>query len=148
MNSNEKAAGAALPTYNLSSPSAQPAKTTTWRRNLGRLLTVLALGYLAFEHLPRLMQSMPDSSTHTPGAFKSTCQQAPALLPKQHNLTDTYGYKDRIIEWHSGAIRIPTEIFDVMGPVTEDPRYEVFGDFAECEPPGSLATQRMTLITN
>lgn len=131
MTTNEKAVGTALPTYNPSLPSSPPAKTTTWRRNLGRLLTVLALGYLAFEHLPRLMKSMPSDSTLAPGAFKSTCKQAPALLPKHHNLTDTYGYKDRIIEWHSGAIQIPTEIFDVMGPVNEDARYKVFGDFAE-----------------
>ncbi len=43
------------------------------------------------------------------------------------------GQTDRIADWLSGAVKIPTESYDVMGPVGEDPRWDVFYKFADCE---------------
>ncbi len=55
------------------------------------------------------------------------CTQSPVLTPSA-NLSDVYDpkIKDRIINWLSGAVQIPTECFDVMGPVGEDKRWDVF----------------------
>ncbi len=30
-------------------------------------------------------------------------------------------------------VKIPTEIYDEMGPVDEDPRWQIMGEFHQCE---------------
>ncbi|KAF7430744.1 hypothetical protein PC9H_006455 [Pleurotus ostreatus] len=41
--------------------------------------------------------------------------------------TDTF--KTKAIEWLAGAVRVPTESHDKMGPIGSDPRWEVFVPF-------------------
>ncbi len=60
------------------------------------------------------------------------CRQAEPLLPSSFDVNSlVLGEERQIVDWLSGAVKIPTEIFDVMGDVGEDPRWEVFYRFAE-----------------
>ncbi|RDB15819.1 Carboxypeptidase S [Hypsizygus marmoreus] len=40
-------------------------------------------------------------------------------------------FKSRAVEWLGGAVRVPTESFDDLGPVGKDPRWDVFAPFHE-----------------
>ncbi|OCF32697.1 Gly-Xaa carboxypeptidase [Kwoniella heveanensis BCC8398] len=63
---------------------------------------------------------------------KSSCEQAEPIYPASFDVSALVdGQKDRIITWLSDAVKIPTEIFDVMGEIGEDPRWEVFYKFAD-----------------
>ncbi|KAF8582795.1 carboxypeptidase S [Ramaria rubella] len=65
------------------------------------------------------------------------CPQTDSLFPVKHadlyeqlgNLIDTDDYKLRAIDWLGGAVQIPTESFDLMGPIGEDKRWEAFAPF-------------------
>ncbi|RDX54257.1 carboxypeptidase S [Lentinus brumalis] len=65
------------------------------------------------------------------------CPQVSAVTPDKNNalwtaLGETFStdaFKTRAVEWLGGAVRVPTPSFDKMGPVGEDPRWEVFGPF-------------------
>ncbi|KAF7294427.1 Gly-X carboxypeptidase [Mycena kentingensis (nom. inval.)] len=54
-----------------------------------------------------------------------------ALLSKIGDLLATPEYQTRAIDWLSGAVQVPTEVFDAMPDVDTgiDPRWEVFGPF-------------------
>lgn len=58
------------------------------------------------------------------------CTQVPPITPSV-NTSTAWEAKDRIIEWHQGAIRIPTQVWDEMGAPGEDTRWEVFSKFHE-----------------
>ncbi|KAI0058987.1 carboxypeptidase S [Artomyces pyxidatus] len=68
---------------------------------------------------------------------ESLCPQVDALYPSRNgelwkNLGktfDTDAFKGRAIDWLGGAVRIPTESYDKMGPVGEDVRWEAFQPF-------------------
>lgn len=65
------------------------------------------------------------------------CPQVSELIPKANGalwktLGDTYetdAFKIRAVDWLAGAVRIPTESYDQMGPVGTDPRWEKFRAF-------------------
>ncbi|KAF9820601.1 hypothetical protein IEO21_01304 [Rhodonia placenta] len=67
------------------------------------------------------------------------CSQAPPLIPSTNvqlwgSLGDTYGteaFKNRAVDLLAGAVRIPTQSYDKMGPIGEDPRWEAFVPFHE-----------------
>jgi Gly-Xaa carboxypeptidase len=69
------------------------------------------------------------------------CPQEEALVPQRDinaKLWETLGkdisteeFKERAVKWHSGAVQIPTESYDKMAPVGEDPRWEPFAPFHE-----------------
>ena len=50
-----------------------------------------------------------------------------------HNVSSVRDYKDQIIKWHQGAIRVNTAVFDEMGEPGEDPKWDNFFKFHECE---------------
>ncbi|KAK4689346.1 Gly-Xaa carboxypeptidase, partial [Tremellales sp. Uapishka_1] len=82
---------------------------------------------------------------------KGGCEQAAPIMPKSYNVSKILDEKERIIKWLSGAVRfllkasatvlltkigirqvqIPTEVFDEMGPVDEDPRWKVMTTFQD-----------------
>jgi Gly-Xaa carboxypeptidase len=66
-----------------------------------------------------------------PNKHAGKCEQPAALAPSWDVSSLMEGKKDRIVTWLSNAVKIPTEIFDVMGPVGEDKRWDVFYEFAE-----------------
>jgi len=67
------------------------------------------------------------------------CPQTGPVRPTGHSelysqvgsLLETEDYKLRAAEWLGGAVREPTESYDAMGPIGEDPRWETFGPFHE-----------------
>ncbi|OCF30619.1 hypothetical protein I316_07747 [Kwoniella heveanensis BCC8398] len=62
--------------------------------------------------------------------LKDTCGQAEPILPSLdlHNTSKVWDHKQKIIEWHQGVIRIPTQIYDDIGDSDVDERWEPFGD--------------------
>ena len=66
-----------------------------------------------------------------------SCPQVDLLMPVKHadlygqfgRLIDTDSYKQRAIDWLAGAVQIPTESYDQMGEIGEDPRWEAFAPF-------------------
>ncbi|EIW79241.1 carboxypeptidase S [Coniophora puteana RWD-64-598 SS2] len=70
-----------------------------------------------------------------PPSVDEVCSQAQEIVPEQNgaiwkNLTDVFGaeaFRLELAESLGGAVRIPTESFDDMGPIGEDPRWNTFG---------------------
>jgi Gly-Xaa carboxypeptidase len=68
-------------------------------------------------------------------AAKSLCPQEGALTPSHElygQITEEIGskmFRRRAIKWHSGAVQIPTESYDKMKDVGEDPRWDAFQPF-------------------
>ncbi|KAN0115631.1 carboxypeptidase S [Russula decolorans] len=67
------------------------------------------------------------------------CPQSGALYPESHaqlwkSLGHDYdedAFLTRAVAWLGGAVRIPTESYDSMGPIGEDKRWEAFGPFQD-----------------
>lgn len=127
------AAPETLPTTTATQPKARSNK---WAR-LGAL--VLALGAAPFllsgsdfgllsTPKPTLTRAQIDTALKA-----AACEQAESILPQGFNASALInGEKDQIVAWLSDAVKIPTEMFDVMGPVGEDPRWDVFYQWSEC----------------
>ena len=73
-----------------------------------------------------------------PVTGKAACPQFPALKTLESleglekEVGETIGsdeFFDKSLKRMQGAVRIPTESFDDMGPVGEDPRWDVFKEF-------------------
>jgi hypothetical protein len=69
-------------------------------------------------------------------SLKSSCGQAKPILPSSYNVSRLLEDADKIIENLRAAVRIPTEVYDVMGPVDEDPHWKIFTEFHSCKPCG------------
>lgn len=80
------------------------------------------------------MDYLYQGSSSTPN-----CPQVDTLLPQKNadflakvgKIYDTKEFLNSAIEWLSGAVRVPTETFDSMGPVGEDERWENRANFHE-----------------
>lgn len=65
--------------------------------------------------------------------ISTSCHQAEPLLPKTFDpASAVQGQEGRIRDWLSGAVKVPTEMFDVMGPIGEDARWDIFYNFSDC----------------
>jgi Gly-Xaa carboxypeptidase len=62
-------------------------------------------------------------------AFKSTTDERRKLEEEMQGEFDSDGFFDKSLKRLQGAVQIPTEVFDDMGEVGEDPRWYIFGDF-------------------
>ncbi|WWC71361.1 uncharacterized protein I206_105316 [Kwoniella pini CBS 10737] len=111
-----------------------PSKPGWFNRNRKSLTLVLGL-FLILQHFiisPYLLDLWEDASYDSNVTRKSTCEQAEAIYPKSFDVSSVVeGQKDRLVNWLSGAVKIPTEIFDVMGEIGEDDRWDVFYKFAD-----------------
>ncbi|KAJ9113981.1 hypothetical protein QFC22_005799 [Naganishia vaughanmartiniae] len=121
-----------LPTYDQQTPNHQPRTAAQkGKKALLNLLGLCVAGYLTLQFANS--NSGLSSAVVTSGSkahTQSICQQSPILTPRG-NLTDLYAgdQKDRIIQWLSGAVQIPTEAYDDMVDVEGDERFKIFGDF-------------------
>lgn len=119
------------------SPITLPPKRARLPSILGYILASWVV--LRFFLLPVFVPSLspyplfPHHAHHdTPS---SSCVQATPVLPQAFDVSALVpGNEVRIREWLSGAVKIPTEMFDVMGPIGEDPRWDIFYKFSECTP--------------
>ncbi|KAF7308645.1 Gly-X carboxypeptidase [Mycena chlorophos] len=56
-------------------------------------------------------------------------QRDAALLSTIGGLLKSEDFKSQAVEWLSGAVQVPTEVYDAMPDVGQDPRWEVFAPF-------------------
>ncbi|WRT68600.1 uncharacterized protein IL334_005578 [Kwoniella shivajii] len=130
-----------LPTEKSSLPSTvslsdeQPKQTRfNWVNRHKQSLVLLLGSLLPFQFFVKsdlsfngLYQSSPLASN---ALRKSSCEQADAIYPKVQNVSSlVVGQKERIIDWISGAVQVPTETFDDFGKVGEDDRWDKFYKF-------------------
>ncbi|KAF5350772.1 hypothetical protein D9758_010392 [Tetrapyrgos nigripes] len=102
-------------------------------RNRGVLKKLLVIPVILASAF--LLHHSVDTSTFRPFRHvgdDDLCVQASPLFPDLHdNLwtelqrdLEAKEFKEKVVEWLSGAIQVPTEMFDDMGPVDQDPRWK------------------------
>jgi Gly-Xaa carboxypeptidase len=110
-----------------------PFKRTLWIRYAVLLLGICFLlhNYIIESTSPRWLPSNPKVSA-------PRCPQVePLVLKSTKELDDMEDYlqsktfRDKSIERLSGAVQIPTQSYDDLGPVGEDPRWDIFYTFAD-----------------
>ncbi|TYJ52125.1 hypothetical protein B9479_007279 [Cryptococcus floricola] len=117
-----------LPVAHTPIPQQTPKKTSSWAYRFKSATAVILIvnSLLIFS----LLIPLPDDTLHP--AASSSCQQADPIFPKAVDHSELVkGEKGQIISWLSDAVKIPTEIFDVMGEIGEDERWDVFYEFSE-----------------
>jgi hypothetical protein len=117
----------------------RPARSTVRRLLKWAVLAAVLAQGLLFLH-PGAASSVAGALQHVCGHDHAStaaqlCPQEDALEPRA-DVYSAFGkdlgsdaFRARAVEWHSGAVRIPTESYDKMAPVGEDPRWEAFGPF-------------------
>lgn len=127
-----------LPTFSQDSPT--PKTGCKVKRVLRPILaSLLLLGALSLcpvnlvDVSSGAIDSLGFASSGT--VSSSGCVQPDALRPSD-KLWKTVGdeyttpeFRTRAIDWLAGAVRVPTESYDKMAPVGEDPRWEAFAAF-------------------
>ncbi|KAJ6518628.1 hypothetical protein C8R45DRAFT_1011 [Mycena sanguinolenta] len=116
----------------LPAPAAPAPALRSQRLTKGLFLCFLIPTLLLSGHLASLRY-------YSETALASTCPQVDALVPQRGadvlaNVSDllaTHDFKTKAINWLAGAVQVPTEVFDAMPPVGEDPRWDVFAPFHE-----------------
>lgn len=120
------------------SENAQPARQRGWTKPLFAVLaTFLLVPVLYPSAAGRFMDAVgcPHRAVHlkeNPNKHAGNCAQPDVLHPSFDVSGILEGKKEQIITWLSDAVKIPTEIFDVMGEIGEDKRWDVFYEFADC----------------
>ncbi|KAF8216351.1 hypothetical protein K438DRAFT_1797078 [Mycena galopus ATCC 62051] len=110
-------------------PAPQPAPRTLSHRTKG-LVCIVLLSLLAFRNFAIHRRTDVHSAA-------SGCPQVEALVPQRNaealasvsDLLATPDFKTKAVDWLAGAVQVPTEVFDAMPPVGQDPRWEVFAPF-------------------
>ncbi|KAM5533864.1 hypothetical protein V8D89_012527 [Ganoderma adspersum] len=95
----------------------------------------ICLNAVGLSPIPRCVTDRLASEHHWKAGEQ--CAQATTVVPTRNaelwsSLGGTYGtdaFKSRAVEWLGGAVRVPTESYDKMGPVGEDKRWDAFGPF-------------------
>ncbi|KAF8159671.1 hypothetical protein B0H34DRAFT_704372 [Crassisporium funariophilum] len=127
-----------LPTTNI--PPTAPAQRKKLFGNIYHTATLYISIWLVVLGICSLVNRRHDLQLFSlVGSNKSTCVQANVLIPEKNEkiwaeMNEKIGtavFKESAINWLSGAVRIPTESFDTMDPVGQDPRWEAFGPFHE-----------------
>ncbi|ORY30169.1 putative carboxypeptidase s precursor [Naematelia encephala] len=112
-------------------PKPAPAshkKSIALLLSLFSLITLLSPSPLAF-----FSRRGRTSNAAAQSTLKPSCAQAEPLMPSKgiFNVSSVWEHKDRIIKWHQGAIKVPTQVYDGMGEPGEDERWDIFGEFHE-----------------
>jgi hypothetical protein len=133
----------------LGSPATAPRQSRSTIRRLLRWAVVAALlaqGLLVI--YPNTASAVVSAVSHgctkavehvrpieSSSAAKSLCPQEEALAPSHElygQITEEIGsktFRKRAIKLHSGAVQIPTETYNKMKDVGEDPRWDAFQPF-------------------
>ena len=122
-------------------PHATAARHTSSKRSLVLIVSLFALVALLAPGPFSLLSTTTSAASLLSGqvfkssSIESSCGQADPLMPSYdlHNVSSVRSFKDRIIKWHQGIIRIPTFVFDEMGEPGEDPKWEIFHELHACE---------------
>jgi hypothetical protein len=122
-------------------PATEPRRPRSTARRLLRwavLAAVLAQGLFVLH--PEMITSVASTVRHSCAGHRAPaaaelCAQEDALVPRADVYAKvgeelaTEDFRMRAVKWHSGAVQIPTESYDKMKAVGEDPRWEAFGPF-------------------
>ncbi|KAI7124543.1 hypothetical protein KC352_g32331, partial [Hortaea werneckii] len=119
--------------FSVEHQATRPAKSSIRRYITGILIAAVTL-YWTAPLLQSVVSNAPHSSPRDRNAHSNEpkCSQPAALFPSTDNdalnqaydFLSTDDFKQASIKRHSGAVRIPTESFDDMGPVGEDKRWD------------------------
>lgn len=124
-----------LPTSN---SNASPAIRSTRIRYLYITLSLLLFAaFLVIKPAGSIFGDLIPSHSRPKPA--KTCLQVPALRPTRQNdklsemekYLESEAFRNISVMRLSGAVQIPTESFDDLGPVGKDERWEIMGGFAE-----------------
>jgi len=129
--SREKEGGISLPITNTNAPSAP--KSLPWGKRIVAGVGLSAILYLSFSAFDGPVPWSTDSLAGEDTFTSTGCHQAEPLLPHFDTSAAVSGKEGRIRDWLSGAVKIPTEMFDVMGPIGEDKRWDIFYNFSDCK---------------
>ncbi|KAJ7155550.1 hypothetical protein C8R43DRAFT_884619 [Mycena crocata] len=118
----------------LPAPSQAPPRPASTRR---RGLAIVALTFFGLTVLSHCTNYDFDFDGYLPHDTAASCPQVEALVPEHSaellaNISDLIGtadFKTKAINWLAGAVQVPTEVFDAMPPVGQDPRWDVFAPF-------------------
>ncbi|EGO58673.1 hypothetical protein NEUTE1DRAFT_59372 [Neurospora tetrasperma FGSC 2508] len=118
-------------------PTPAPASTTRCK-SLKTVVKALALGLPLYAlYAWHTNQAIIPSLSRANVNFASQCEQPPPLKPSQNEKLDkaydflsTEAFLNASVARLSGAVRVKSESFDDLGAVGEDPRWDVFYDFA------------------
>ncbi|KAG0709281.1 hypothetical protein DFH29DRAFT_1027230 [Suillus ampliporus] len=113
-----------------------PRRTSSGGRILALRTGLVVLAVFASTFLWRASYGIGPYHSHQQNNA-DICPQVSELIPESNGalwktLGSTYetdAFKTRAVDWLGGAVRIPTESYDQMGPVGTDPRWEKFGTF-------------------
>ncbi|KAI0367059.1 carboxypeptidase S [Pilatotrama ljubarskyi] len=119
----------------VSQPQSQKKARCVGRTLVKGLVVVLAL--LTCLHSLDVIDLRSCLSGDAADLSAAQCPQATAVVPEKNGelwmdlgkTVASEAFKSRAVEWLGGAVRVPTQSYDKMGPVGEDPRWEVFGPF-------------------
>lgn len=110
---------------------------SSWSSRLLRIISLAAiLGTVHLYTKSKLLLDPFDAISDVPSTF-DFCPQTEAIRPNLNahiyaqvgGKIETNEYRLRAVDWMSGAIREPTESYDTMGAIGEDPRWDTFGSF-------------------
>ncbi|KAJ4473833.1 hypothetical protein J3R30DRAFT_3707797 [Lentinula aciculospora] len=115
--------------------SALASPETNKKRGFRRLM--LCIGILIVVHAFTSIDCCKEylRSIYRKRENEQLCSQYDVLIPDNplwKTVGDSIGteeFKGRAVDWLSGAIRVPTESYDDLGPISEDPRWQTFGQF-------------------
>ncbi|GAP84067.1 putative carboxypeptidase s [Rosellinia necatrix] len=118
-------------------PAPRAAAPKSRWRSVGALL----LHAIAFALLLRISYGVYERLAvgEDPSASRAKCpqveplvpgQQSPALSEMEEHLRSDK-FRNETIERMAGAVRIPTQSYDDLGPIGEDPRWDTMYDFAD-----------------
>jgi hypothetical protein len=115
-------------------PHSFPSERSSSKKSLALLLSLFALLALLVPSPLNPLNASLSSWKTSPATLKNTCGQAEAIIPDGgvHDIASVWKEKDRIVSWHQGAIRVPTQVYDEMGEPGEDHRWDIFQELHDC----------------
>ncbi|KAJ6591703.1 hypothetical protein DFH09DRAFT_1025676 [Mycena vulgaris] len=115
----------------LPAPAQPPPRPKSTRRRGLAVIALTCFGLSVFSHgSPYLDEYMPrEKAAGCPQVDALVPQRGSELLGSISDLIGTADFQTKAINWLAGAVQVPTEVFDAMPPVGQDPRWEVFAPF-------------------
>ncbi|KAL2255965.1 hypothetical protein VTK26DRAFT_2413 [Humicola hyalothermophila] len=138
----KSAAGSVLPVDGSSLQRPQNHRISGSRKKSAVIVHVTTLALIAllvtFSGVAPVHRLLPWPATREGPDFKSGCAQPDPLFPRKDAAIDeayeqisTPAFRNATIRRLSGAVQVKTESFDDLGPIGEDPRWDVFYAFHE-----------------
>ncbi|KAJ9138232.1 Peptidase family M20/M25/M40 [Pleurostoma richardsiae] len=124
-----------LPVGGRPAPQSCSSSSRTVRRCAVLLASALCLSAASYNLMRSVTRVIPG---HQSPALADQCPQVAPLTPSQRTSAlsemdsyfDTVKFRNETVARMAGAIQIPSQSYDDMGPIGEDPRWDVMYDVA------------------